>query len=124
MKSLMKRAETSPATGEGGKSTTVIVDGYTRFCLTAITVLLTVLIVALWAGAPSSVGPVQAQEARYTPPDTGGIGNPAAQRLAIQQAIEQGNKTLDKIHEHLQSGKVQVIILEVPKDNAPVQQNK
>lgn len=99
--------------------TTVVVDGYTRFCLTAIAVLLTVLIVALWASAPSGVPAAQAApEVKVNTSETSGIGNPAAQRQAVQQAIEQGNRTLDKIYDHLQNGKLQVVIVEAPKDHA------
>ena len=37
--------------------TRIVIDGYTRFCLTAIMVLLTLLVVGLWSDGPALTGP-------------------------------------------------------------------
>ena len=90
---------------------TVTVDGYTRFCLTAIGVLLAALVLTLWAAGPAAQpAPCWgAEDARLILPDT------AAQRLQLLEGIQGVNQRLDKIHNLLASGKLQVA---APKEKA------
>ncbi len=91
----------------------VIVDGYTRFCLTAIVVLLTLLIVGLWAGEPLPTGAASAVAA-----DRSVLPNAGAQRKDMLEAIQGTNRKLDQIIALMQSGKVQVTLVEAkpPKE--------
>jgi len=80
------------------------VDGYTRVCLTAIAVLLTVLVVGLWAeGVPS------ADHARAADPKV--FGDSAAQREEMTKLQKETVDKLDELITLLKSGeaKVQVI---------------
>jgi len=86
---------------------TVVVDGYTRFCLTAIVVLLTLLIVGLWAGEPLPTGADSAVAA-----DRSVLPNAGAQRIEMIEAIQGTNRKLDQIMTLLQSGKVRVTLVE------------
>ena len=100
---------------------TVVVDLYTRCCLTALAALLTVMVIGLWATSPTSPG-----EARAAPvPATEGIGNPSAQRAAIHTAIQTTNQKLEQLLKLLQSGKVKVIVAKEEVQDAPpkVEQN-
>ena len=97
---------------------TVVVDRYTRCCLTIIAVLLTVLIVALWADGPVSPavsGAAPAPEAQQS-----GIGNPAAQRMAVVKAINSTNAKLERIIGLLTSGKIKVTVAEPEEKHVPV----
>ena len=70
-------------------------DGYTRVCLTLIAVLLTVLVVELWAQAPPMAGTAHAAEQFL---------NTAAQRdeMVRQQRIT--NQKLDQLIKLFKSG--------------------
>lgn len=98
---------------------TVSIDGYTRFCLTAIAVLLAVLIVGLWASAPvSDAGSAAAARAPDVKAEQAIIPNAAAQRLAILKAAQETNKKLDKIVAVLKSGEVRVALVEAGREKA------
>ncbi|MHC4982558.1 MAG: hypothetical protein ACYTF6_05245 [Planctomycetota bacterium] len=87
------------------------VDGYTRFCLTAISVLLTVLIIALWAeGVPS------ADEARAEDPRL--FGDSAAQREELTSLQQQTIAKLDELIALLRSGEAKVQLAQ-PGENRP-----
>ncbi|MDY7009238.1 MAG: hypothetical protein SVV80_00595 [Planctomycetota bacterium] len=98
---------------------TVKIDGYTRFCLSAIVVLLAILIVGLWAEGPISPIPDAAGAGvAKTPPDV--LPNAGAQRLAMIKAIGATNDKLDKIIDLLKSGEIRVGLVEEGKgDKAP-----
>ena len=81
--------------------TNVQIDGYTRFCLTAITILLTLLIIGLWADAVRPVDQAGAGEAFL---------NSSAQRNTLIDASRQTNVKLDELMTLLKSGQVQVRI--------------
>ena len=83
---------------------TVKVDGYTRFILTAITVLLTVVAVGLWYDAPSTVATVEAKI-----PDSG------AQLTQIVDKMDQINKSIGEMGVLLTSGKIKVQVVEPDK---------
>ena len=92
-------------------SNTVRIDGYTRFCLSAIVVLLAVLIVGLWAEGPISPIPdAVGASAAKTPPNV--LPNAGAQRLAMIKAIGATNDKLDKIIVLLKSGEIRVGLVE------------
>ena len=97
------------------ETTTVNVDGYTRFCLSALVVLLTVLIIGMWATGPIQVaGQTAAAPAPPPKTDRDVLPNAGAQRLAMLEAIRTTNGKLDKIISLLESGKLQVTITEPP----------
>lgn len=98
---------------------TVVVDRYTRFCLTAIAILLTVLIVGLWAAAPVGPNPTIAAPAGTANASAEGIGNPSAQRMAIRRAIDTTNQKLGEIVKLLESGKIKVTVVQQEAENAP-----
>ena len=79
----------------------VKVDNYTRICLTAIAVLLTVVAIGLWAEAPSTGGRLDAAE-RFL--DT------SAQRVQMIDQQKLTNRKLDRLIELLTSGKVKVMV--------------
>lgn len=103
----------------GYRNVTIRVDGYTRVCLTAIAVLLTVLIVGLWANHSPT------PDAAFA----GGVPraiNPQSQRDAVAEAQRAGNAKLDELIELLKSGDVQVKVIgqlpaEEDADRADVQ---
>ena len=79
----------------------VKVDGYTRFCLGAIAVLLTVLVIGLWADGTWS--------SRVTAAD--GFMDAGAQRVQMIKVMEEQNTKLGELITLLKSGqaKVQVV---------------
>ena len=96
---------------------TIRINGYTQFCLTAIVILLTLLIIGLWANLhwmdlTPTAGAAQAADGRYLQ----GIPNAGAQRLAILKAIQTTNNKLDKIITMLNSGQIKVVIAKPQKD--------
>lgn len=98
-----------PANSEG--KTAVRVDGYTRVCLTAIVVLLTLLVLGLWsdrfAPTPAQAGP---SGSNGTPQAIRTLGNAGQQREAMVDQQKQTNKKLDEIIRLLRSGDVKVRI--------------
>ena len=101
----------------------VRVDAYTRACLTVIAVLLTVLIVGLWAeGVPAArhasaaPAPAGAQPAPMGIPDAGG------QRDKLVKEMERATAKLDRLVSLFETGKAKVQVSaegkEAGKDNA------
>ncbi len=93
--------------------TTVHIDGYTRFCLSAIVVLLTVLIVGLWANGP--ISDVSDASAAAKSPKSGSSStltllDARSQRVGTLKAAQKTNKQLDKIIALLKSGEIRVSI--------------
>jgi hypothetical protein len=73
----------------------VRVDGYTRFCLTAIAVLLTVLVVGLWANFTPAPPAARAGEV---------FVDPVTQRIEMLSAAKETNNKLDDLLKLLKSG--------------------
>jgi len=88
---------------EAGQTPHVRVDGYTRMCLTAIAILLTVLIIGLWARETPPPGAAHA-----VPP----VLDPSAQRASITESQDQTNLKLDQLMDLLKSGQVKVQVVE------------
>jgi len=89
-----------------GKTLRLKVDAYTRFCLTAIVVLMTVMILGLWAERTPTADRAAAAE-RYQPKSTTEIG----ELVRVQE------RTIDKLEEIrklLESGDVKVQVTEAP----------
>lgn len=84
----------------------VRVDGYTRVCLTAIAVLLTVLVLGLWAERSPGTGEVRAAKQFL---------DSSAQRNAVLKAQETTNSKLGELISLLKSGQVKV---QIAKDGA------
>jgi len=103
---------------------TVVVDTYTRCCLTAIAVLLTVLVIGLWATGPAGPAPSSAAPPRSADSDSGGIGNPNALRMATLNAIGTTNQKLDKIISLIESGKIKVVLADAGAKNAPAEDKR
>ncbi len=102
--------------------TTVHIDGYTRFCLSAIVVLLTVLIIGLWANGPASdvSDASAAAKAPKSSSSTLNLLDARAQRVGTLKAAQKTNKQLDKIIALLKSGEIRVSIAdEGKKKEAP-----
>ena len=79
----------------------VSVDTYTRVCLTVIAVLLSILILGLWAeGTPSSNGALAAEP----------FLNTSAQRDMLIKAQDRTTQKLEELISLLQSGQVKVVI--------------
>jgi len=97
------------------KETTIKIDGYTQFCLTIIVILMTLLIIELWANSRwAEFTPTV--EAATPSTDLQGIPNAGAQRMAILKAIQTTNNKLDKIIATLNSGQIKVVITKPQKD--------
>ncbi len=98
---------------------TVVIDGYTRFCLTAIVALLTVLIIGLWATGPASLtgAGIAAAAPRAAVRDV--LPNAGAQRQQMLRAIQAGNQKLQRIADLLASGKVRVTVEALKLSPAP-----
>jgi Spy/CpxP family protein refolding chaperone len=81
----------------------VRVDAYTRICLTAIAVLLTVVAVGLWAEAVPGASPASAG-----PASDGTFGDMGPRIAAQLDAVNKTNAKLDEIIRLLTSGQVKV----------------
>lgn len=81
----------------------LVVDGYTRVCLTAITVLLTVLVIGLWAQRGAAPDTARAAEQPFR--------DSISQRKETVEAIKATNTKLDELVGLFRSGqaKVQVV---------------
>ena len=106
--------------GAGGR-VVIRIDGYTRFCLTAICVLLTVLILGLWVMTPPTTPAARAADENGPPP--GGVFNAGAQRVAAvdaatatNQKLDATNQKLDRIISLLESGQAKVTVQQAEKD--------
>ncbi len=105
------------ATQERTEGRTVRIDGYTRFCLSAIVVLLAILIVGLWAEGPISPIPDAAGAGvSKSPSDSTILPNAGAQRMDMIKAIGVTNDKLDKIIDLLKSGDIRVSLVEAEKE--------
>jgi len=98
---------------DANQETSVRVDNYTRFCLTAIAILMTVLIIGLWAEMPGPASRAGAQE-RYQPRSTMDI----TELLAVQRET---NAKLQRLIGLFQNGKakVQVVSGAAPSTTVP-----
>ena len=105
--------------------TIVRVDWYTRTCLTAISVLLTVLVIGLWADSP--VVPVNQANAAGGYKDQGAKdavlggrwGTSSAQgKMAADQAVT--NKKLDELMALLRNGDARVQVVSMPQSSVGV----
>ncbi len=103
------------AMNERTEGRTVRIDGYTRFCLSAIVVLLAILIVGLWAEGPISPIP-DAAGANVSKTPSGILPNAGAQRMDMIKAIGVTNDKLDKIISLLKSGNIRVSLVEAGKE--------
>jgi len=96
------------------------VDGYTRVCLTAISVLLTVLVIGLWADLAGPAGRAQAAK-KYADEDArramteGRWGTSSAPQQAIVTAQRKTNAKLDELMKLLRSGQVRVQMVAGPE---------
>ncbi len=96
---------------------TVRIDGYTRFCLSAIVVLLAVLIVGLWAEGPVSSVPDAAGAAKVLPSrSTLNLLDARSQRAAMLSAAQETNRKLGKIIDLLKSGDIRVSVVDADKE--------
>lgn len=86
----------------------VFVDGYTRFCLAAIVVLLAALVLCAWVGQ----GPMIPAANAETATEDANYGDAAAQRKAMVKVQEQTNARLDDLIKLLKSGEVKVQVSE------------
>ncbi len=82
------------------------VDGYTRFCLTAIVVLMTIMIVGLWAER-SPTGDMANAAERYQRQSVLGLSD-------MVRVQERTIAKLDEIQKLLESGNVKVQVVEQP----------
>ncbi len=85
---------------------TVVPDRYTRLLLTAITVLLTVIAIELWAERPPLV-----REARAQIPDSG------LQRNVMIDEARRTNKLLEEILDHLKNKPIKVKSVDTDKSD-------
>jgi len=88
------------------QSVQVRVDPYTRVCLTVIAVLMTVLIVGLWADGPPSAEPAMG---RARAPGTPFV-NAGQQRERMIEALTKNTAKIDQLISLFQSGKARVQI--------------
>jgi len=88
------------------------VDAYTRVCLTAIAVLLTVLIVGLWADHAPIAGQAHAKGAFV---DSG----MQSQLVAMVKAQQKTTAKLDQLIGVLKSGQVKVHVVNADARKAP-----
>lgn len=97
---------------------TLRLDAYTRLCLTALIVLLSLLVGLLYAHLPSLTPSAQAQQSEVKRAnDPLAIPNAWAQRDAQTRVIEETNKKLDKIIDLLESGQIKIIAVPEDKNN-------
>lgn len=102
------------------ENTTVRVDGYTRLCLTAITVLLTLLVIGLWAdpvGAPSRAGAASYRDAKAEKALKEGRWGTSSAPNKLAAAQGETNEKLDTLIELFNTGKAKVRIV----DGAPAE---
>ena len=106
--------------------TRIVIDGYTRFCLTAIMVLLTLLVVGLWSDGPALTGPAEAAPKRGAAKVPLVSSSAIGQRDKLVTAAEATNRKLDKVVQVLESGKLTVVVgnLEDLAGEKPAKPNK
>ena len=93
------------------KTIKVSVDTYTRVCLSIIAVLMTVIIVGLWAETPSPVSEAPAGELFL---------DSSSQRAELVKVSQETNAKLEKLIELLKSGDVKVQVLQSQEDEKSV----
>ena len=91
----------------------VRVDAYTRVCLTAIAILLTVLVIGLWTEMPGPTKPVQADPAASKV-----FLDSSAQRKSMIEHQKETNSKLSEIATLLRSGNVKVQVVGAPQEAA------
>jgi hypothetical protein len=107
--------------------TTVRVDWYTRTCLTAISILLTVLVIGLWADMPvAPTGRAGAADGGYYADKQakdavlgGRWGNSSAEGKVAATQLET-NKKLDELMALLRKGEARVQVVNMPDSGAGV----
>jgi hypothetical protein len=97
--------------GKTRRTVEIRVDVYTRSCLTVIAVLLTVLIVALWAQPLTPGGGDQAVAASPSAPG-GGIPDAGLQRETIIKELENQTSKLEALTRLLETGKAKVQVVD------------
>jgi len=95
----------------------VQVDGYTRLCLTAITVLLTLLVIGLWADRVDTVSPANAGSAKFQDAEaknalSGGRWGTSSASGKTVAAQKQTNEKLDQLIGLFRSGQAKVQVME------------
>jgi len=98
-----------------GQDLSVKMDGYTRFCLTVIAALLTVLIIGLWTDAVQTLDDAQAAEA---------FVDSSAQRKALIDAQQQTNAKLDQLISLFRTGQAKIQFAEGPAKKETNQQGQ
>lgn len=100
----------------------ITVDRYTRLCLTAIAVLLTLVVLGLWTDLPTSLNAAAANGPGILPGSAGGNPYPTppapqilpdsgAQRGQMIVELKTVSARLDEIQKTLTSGKVKVMVV-------------
>ena len=85
-------------------------DRYSQTCLTAIAILLTVLVLGLWADrTPSAAEAQDSQPLRF--------GDSGGQRVEIQDAIQESNRKMDQLIQLFQDGEAKVQIVNEADEN-------
>jgi hypothetical protein len=90
------------------------VDRYTRLCLTAIAVLLTVVVVGLWSQTP--LAPIASAAG---PEKDGAFGDTGARIAAQLEAAQKTNAKIDELIQLLTSGQVKVQVVKEKDDKSP-----
>ena len=94
---------------------TVSVDGYTRFLLTIIAVLLTVVAVGLWLETPSALPTAQAKASGYAEQM-----NPGQQLNQMVKNTEKLHASLAELQKLMVSGAVKVQVVEKAVIKQPI----
>ena len=87
----------------------VHVDNYTRFCLTVIAALLTVLILVLWVQGTPSAPLARADDASSAPDRMKGLSEHFGDLLA---ATKETNQKLTDLNDLLKSGQAKIQVIE------------
>ena len=95
----------------GNKDVRLRVDGYTRVCLTVLAVLLTLLVIGLWADMP--VGHDSARAA-----GSKAFVDAIAQRKMILEAQKTTNTKLEELIRLFRDGRAKVQLAEAPAKGA------
>jgi hypothetical protein len=96
--------------GKTRKTVEIRVDVYTRSCLTVIAVLLTVLIVALWAQPLTPAGTDMAAAASPSAPG-GGVPDAGRQRDMMIKELENQTSKLEALTRLFETGKAKVQVV-------------
>ena len=114
--------------GKERKTLGVRVDWYTRTCLTVIAVLLTVLIVGLWADYTPSVDQAGAALRREGPPKPFVNNSTQAEIMQVVRAQDRATAKIGELIALLRSGQVKVQVADDGRDkggaNGPAKAEK